>query len=146
SDDMPESLIHYYCASRAYVRAKVCCLRSAQGAEGSGPEARLLHTVALEHLRKAGATLVLVGGLPGSGKSTLAIGLGAARSWAVLHSDEIRKEHAGLGEDRPASYLAGRYSPVATDAVYEDLLRRAERLLESGESVILDASWVNASW
>lgn len=145
-DHVPDSLAHYYCASRAYVRAKVCCLRSAQGADGMETEARLLHALALEHLRKARVMLVLVGGLPGSGKSTLATGLGNARSWAVVHSDEIRREPGRFAEDRSVGYLTGRYSPAATDVVYKELLGRAERLLESGESVILDASWVSAYW
>ena len=34
-DPFPDTLIHHYTAFRAYVRAKVACLRSAQGAEGA---------------------------------------------------------------------------------------------------------------
>jgi hypothetical protein len=145
-DTVPESLTHYYCASRAYVRAKVCCLRWAQGADDEHAAVRLLHTLALEHLRKARAPLVLVGGLPGSGKSTLAAGLGTDRNWAVFRSDEIRRETGRLGEVGPSGYRVGRYSAEATDAVYRELLRRAERLLECGEPVVLDASWVSAFW
>jgi predicted kinase len=40
----------------------------------------------------------------------------------------------------------GRYSPAATARVYEKILERAGCLLELGESVVLDASWVDAGW
>ncbi len=145
-DRFPASLVHYYCASRAYVRAKVCCFRSAQGADDAQEEARLLHALALSHLRQAQVTVMLVGGLPGSGKSTIAAGLGAARGWTVLRSDEIRREMSRITVERVPGHLKGDYSPAATGVVYNQLIRQAELLLESGESVILDASWVDAAW
>jgi predicted kinase len=40
----------------------------------------------------------------------------------------------------------GRYTPQVTAAVYAELLKRAEDLLRYGESVVLDASWIEASW
>ncbi len=144
-DRFSTSLVHYYCASRAYVRAKVCCFRSAQGADDAREEARLLHALALSHLRRAHVTVVIVGGLPGSGKSTIAAGLGAARGWTVLRSDEIRREMSRITEERAPGYLVGDYSPAATEVVYGQLIRRAELLLASGQSVILDASWVDAA-
>jgi predicted kinase len=88
---------------------------------------------------------VLVGGLPGSGKSTLARGLAEVENWVVLRSDEIRRESPGPSQ--PAhEYGTGRYSRSATGAVYQELLRRAERSLEMGESVVLDASWTDEGW
>jgi aminoglycoside phosphotransferase family enzyme/predicted kinase len=133
---LPRSLLHQYIALRAYVRAKVECLRYEQGAPECDERARMLHGLAVRHLRQARHVLVLVGGLPGSGKSTLALGLGAMTGWAVLRSDELRRELVG---DAPR-----RYAPEAVDAVYEALTQRARRHLEAGESVILDASWVDA--
>ncbi len=145
-DPMPESLVHFYCASRAYVRAKVCCLRTSQGAEGASAEAAAaFHALALDHLRGARERLVLVGGLPGTGKSTLAAGLGAARGWTVLRSDEIRGEPGMAGEQR-SDNPAGRYRPEATGLVYQELLRRAEHRLGAGGSVVLDASWIDGAW
>ena len=44
-DQFPDTLIHHYCASHAYVRAKVACLRSAQGAAGAPAEARHLQAI-----------------------------------------------------------------------------------------------------
>ncbi|HXY27007.1 MAG TPA: hypothetical protein VEH82_01895, partial [Acidimicrobiales bacterium] len=69
---IPAPLLHHYVAQRAYVRAKVACLRHEQGVAGSDETARALHRLALRHLRQARHVLLLVGGLPGTGKSTLA--------------------------------------------------------------------------
>ncbi len=144
-DPMPESLVHFYCASRAYVRAKVCCLRTSQGVEGASAEAAAFHALALDHLRRARERLVLVGGLPGTGKSTLAAALGAARGWTVLRSDEIRRE-PGVGGEQRSDNPTGRYRPEGTGLVYQELLRRAENRLRAGGSVVLDASWIDAGW
>lgn len=46
---------------------------------------------------------------------------------------------AGVAHDRNAG--ADAYRPDVTAATYAELLRRAERLLGMGESVVLDASW-----
>jgi uncharacterized protein len=146
SDDrFPASLLHHYMASRAYIRAKVACLRSAQGSDGSVVEARRLQALALTHLRAARVRLVLVGGLPGSGKSTIAAGLARALPMTALRTDAIRVEK-GADRDLNLAYGQGRYSSAAKSSVYEEMLRGARRLLESGESVILDASWHDASW
>ncbi len=145
-DRFPDTLVQFYCASRAYVRAKVCCLRSQQGTGDARTAASLFHEVALSHLRQARVALVLVGGLPGTGKSTLAAGLGEARDWRVLRSDEIRREVGGSTDEQRPGYGEGRYEPAATTVVYEELIRKAERSLGLGESVVLDASWVDAAW
>ena len=135
-DRFPKTLLHFYIAQRAYVRAEVACLREEQGDDDAIAAARQLHALALHHLRRTRPVVVLVGGLPGSGKSTLAAGLAAATGWALLRTDEIRRE-VGLGENR---YDA---SPVA--AVYRELLRRAREHLERGQGVVLDATWVSGA-
>ncbi|MGO9341560.1 MAG: AAA family ATPase [Acidimicrobiales bacterium] len=144
AEEIPRSLLHHYCASRAYVRTKVACLRYEQGSEASRAEAVGLQALTLTHLRRARVTLVMVGGTPGSGKSTLASGIAGARDWAVLRSDEIRLELLPIQPESETGYMKGRYSPASTGLVYEEMLRRAERLLEMGQSVVLDASWSDA--
>jgi aminoglycoside phosphotransferase family enzyme/predicted kinase len=134
---LPRSLLHQYIALRAYVRAKVECLRYEQGDPDSAERARVLHGLALRHLRQARHVLVLVGGLPGSGKSTLARALGAMTGWTVLRSDVLRHEVVGDGP--------WRYAPEAVDAVYAALTQRARLYLQAGEAVIVDASWVDAT-
>lgn len=146
-DSFPDSLVHHYCAARAYIRAKVSCLRAEQGVADAEIEARQLQALALDHLRRCRITMVVVGGLPGSGKSTLAAGLGAAARCGVLRSDDIRWEMGRTEREKaPPGYLMARYSPTRTATVYEELLRRAERSVEHGLSVVLDASWVDARW
>jgi uncharacterized protein len=146
NDRFPHSLIHHYCAARAYVRSKVCCIRAQQGQDDAVSAARELHELVVGHLRRAQPTLVLVGGLPGSGKTTLSKRVGKALCWSVLHSDDIRRDLLGAPNGSTREYRTGRYSDAARGIVYEDLLGRSERLLAMGESVILDASWLDDSW
>jgi aminoglycoside phosphotransferase family enzyme/predicted kinase len=139
----PTSLAHHYIAYRAHVRAKVACLRHAQGDPGAALVAAGLLGLARRHLERGQVTLTLVGGLPGTGKSTLAEGIADERDWSLLRSDEIRKDLAGVPHSEPsaAPYGEGLYSEAITAATYREMLLRAGSLLELGESVVLDASW-----
>ena len=143
----PVTLAHFYVAFRALIRSKVACVRARQGDASSREAAERLLDLAAVHLRECRVALVLVGGAPGTGKSTLAAGLGDRFGWAVLRSDRIRKELAGLdpAADAAAPIGDGIYAPAPTIATYEEMLTRARRLLELGEPVILDASWARAS-
>ena len=142
----PTSLTEHYVAYRAHVRAKVACLRHAQGGAGAGEEAARLHRLVLEHLSRARTVLLLVGGLPGTGKSTVAGGLAEDHRWALLRSDEVRKDLAAVGHRQPhaAEVDEDLYRPERVAQVYDELLDRARRLLARGESVVLDASWTSA--
>lgn len=145
-DSAPPSLHHHYVAYRAFVRAKVACLRALQGDTLAGGEARQLAAMTLQHLRAGAVTLVLIGGLPGTGKSVLAGTLASSLGFTVLSSDRIRKELAGLSpaEHSPAPYGTGIYTRSWTERTYTELLHRAAELLSRGESVIADATWISA--
>ncbi|MGA2037410.1 MAG: AAA family ATPase [Acidimicrobiales bacterium] len=147
-DRFPGSLVHHHSALHAYVRAKVACLRRAQGDERALREARELHGLALDHLELGRVRLVLVGGLPGTGKSTLATGLASTRGWVVLRSDDVRRELAGSRSTQPTAtaYREGIYDVETTAATYRLLLDRAREALGLGESVVLDASWSDSRW
>lgn len=144
----PDTLAHHYIGYRAHVRAKVACLRNAQGDETAADDARRLLEITHEHLVRGRVALTLVGGLPGTGKSTLAAGLGDRLGWVVLRSDELRKDLAGLGHTTHVrdGYGEGLYDERATAATYEALLHRARTMLQLGEPVILDASWTDPRW
>jgi predicted kinase len=147
-DAWPGSLAHHHIAYRAQVRSKVAAIRSRQGVDAAGAEARALLGLARRHLETGAVRLVLVGGLPGTGKSTLATGVADALGAMVLRSDEVRKELAGLPVDRPAPapYGEGLYDPQRTVATYTEMLDRAGTALALGESVVLDASWTSERW
>jgi uncharacterized protein len=140
---IPPTLVEHYCALRAYIRAKVAALRSAQGVSTAIALARQLHGLALDHLRSGRVVMVMVGGLPGSGKSTLARSIGSARGWSVLRSDEIRDDLFASVRRGDPRYLAGRYDAQHSAHVYRELVRRARDLVEEGISVVLDASWTD---
>lgn len=145
ADPAPSSLRHHYVAYRAFVRAKVACLRHGQGARDAAADARAYADVALRHLRAGRVGLIMVGGLPGTGKTSLAGALADRLGCTVLSSDRIRKELAGLAPaDRAgAPYGSGIYTPEWSRRTYREMVLRAASLLRMGETVVLDASWTS---
>ncbi|HYN56310.1 MAG TPA: AAA family ATPase, partial [Motilibacterales bacterium] len=125
--------------------AKISCMLADAGQPGADRDAATFLSQAGSHLDEAETHLVLVGGLPGTGKTTLARGLADRFGWAILRSDEVRKELAGLSSLDPAGAapFEGIYTPEVTAGVYGGLLHRAELALASGESVVLDATWLD---
>lgn len=156
-DVWPRSLEHLWIAYRAHVRAKVACLAARQLAQAGDPSsaataaeaARRRHALALEHLLDGRVQLVLVGGGPGTGKSTVAASLADRLGAVLLSTDRIRDELVPRPErprteaGRPDEPGSGRYARESVDAVYDELLRRAEVALVHGESVVADASWLD---
>jgi aminoglycoside phosphotransferase family enzyme/predicted kinase len=142
-DPAPAALRHHYVAYRAFVRAKVDCLRHQQGDSKAAADAVHHADLARRHLETGAVRLVLVGGLPGTGKTTVAGALADRFGAVLLSSDRLRKELAGLfpTEHATAAYGEGLYTAERSDEVYAQLLHRAGELLARGESVVLDASW-----
>ncbi len=146
ADPAPAALRHHYIAYRAFVRAKVACLRHRQGDQAAAADAAGYADLTHRHLVRGAVRLALVGGLPGTGKSTLAAGLADRFGAVLLSSDRLRKEAAGLDPTAPAGagYRQELYRPETTSRVYAELRARAATLLAQGESVVLDASWTSA--
>ncbi len=143
---LPSSLLHCYIAMRAYVRVKVACIRHEQGSFVAAEEAAGLLELARTHLERGRVRLVLVGGLPGSGKSTLANALGDTLGAIVLRSDELRAGPSRSADPAvEATFRQGRYASARTQDVYNQLIGAARQHLGLGQSVILDASWVDES-
>ncbi|HET6532340.1 MAG TPA: AAA family ATPase [Actinoplanes sp.] len=146
-DPAPMALRHHYLAYRAFVRAKVGCLRHAQGDRSAAGDVASYADLALRHLRAGVVRLIVVGGLPGTGKTTLAGRLADRLGAVPVHSDRVRKELAGQdpGRSAAARYREGIYAPQWTRRTYDELLHRAGQVLGEGETVVLDASWTRAA-
>jgi hypothetical protein len=150
ADHPPAALLPFYKTYRACVRAKVSALR----AEQLSSQARLLSlesakrylAVADLYARQLGpAFLLIVRGLTGTGKSTLASGLADLLGVERLQTDALRQEMFGASP-QPAAYGQGIYRPSHRARVYEEMLRRSRALLAAGRSVILDGTFLAATF
>jgi len=142
----PATLAAHYVSYRAHVRAKVACIRHSQGDPSAAAEAAHFLDVSRRNAETSRVRLVLVGGPPGTGKSTVATGLSDRLGWALLRSDEVRKDLAGVSHSHraDAAEAASLYGAAATEATYGTMLERAGKLLGLGECVVLDAQWPTA--
>jgi uncharacterized protein len=144
-------LVDFYESYRAFVRGKVNAMLASDASaspaarQRASGEARryflLSEAFTREPLERP--RLIAVGGLIASGKSAIATQLADRVRGPVLEADLTRKRLAGVEPETPWSDAAfsGRYSAESTAAVYEELLRRAEIVLDSGRPVVLDASF-----
>ncbi|MBN2720483.1 MAG: AAA family ATPase [Proteobacteria bacterium] len=147
-----KALMNFFCCYRAVVRGKVEGFRSLDPdvpenqALEAARSAESFHKLALRYARTLSPpTLILGCGLMGSGKSSAARGLGRFLDLKVLSSDKVRKELAGISPHGPRRVPFGEdiYSPEFTDLTYRELLKRGENSLVKGESVFLDASFMD---
>jgi predicted kinase len=147
-------VIGFYKCYNACVRAKVEGLLIGE-AEVPGAKrmaakraARRYFNLACEYAAELPpAMLIITCGLPGTGKSTVARLLAERTGFAIISSDIVRKELAGLSleEHRYEAFSKGIYAADFTDRTYAELLQRAKPQLLEGRSVILDASFIRRS-
>ena len=78
-----------------------------------------------------------------SGKSTFAEALGADLGVPVISSDRTRKALLGVEPTEPLSHEPWQraYAPELTAQVYAELMRLCRVVLQSGRSVVLDATF-----
>ena len=143
-------LIDFYKCYRAFVRAKVNCLRLADNALGEWEKSRLrretdrflnlAYAYAILYTRP---TIWVLCGMVASGKSTIATELSGKLGIGVLRSDLIRKELFGLQPDDlvDVPFEEGIYSKGTRSLTYGKLLMLAQEEIAKGVSVILDATF-----
>jgi len=142
-------LVDFYESYRAYVRAKIGALGlhsaplPAREQLESQVRRHFLLALASERSPDSAPRVFALAGLIASGKSTLARALADQIAAPRISSDRTRKALRGVSATTPLSDGAfdANYSDAASDAVYSELLRRAAVVLESGRSVVLDASF-----
>lgn len=142
-------LMDFYKCYRAFVRAKVNCLRLRQ-AESADEEQRLGH-LAQQHLDLAyeyalqfsRTTIYVVCDMIASGKSTVAGALAEALQIKTINSDVVRKKLFSQQsfESRNADFGEGMYRKGATAVTYDKLLKASQEQIRNGHSVILDATF-----
>lgn len=138
------SLLPFFMAVRAAVRAHVTATQANEGAEGSVrliAEARSYFDLAHSLLQVRPARLIAIGGLSGSGKTTVAEALapmlGAPPGARIVESDRIRKAMHGVSAETPLPDKA--YRPEVSDKVYRQMAWRTDLILAEGGCVVADA-------
>jgi hypothetical protein len=89
------------------------------------------------------AMLIVICGLSGTGKSTVARAVARRLDAAVLSSDVVRKELAGMDPQERVleEFREGLYSGEMTARTYQALLDAAREHLLAGRSVVIDATY-----
>jgi hypothetical protein len=143
-------VLSFYQVYRAMVRAKVLSIRLAQDDVGDD-ERETLGAEFLRYLKLArtGRTgprprLFITHGVSGSGKTWLGNVLREHMPVIQIRSDVERKRLFGLApEERPGVALAAElYGSGATQRTYRRLLDLAALILDSGYSVLVDATFL----
>lgn len=145
-DRLSRQLLSFYRSYRACVRAKVAMLRERQLAErGEAADEQLAShylRLAKQHAESLGPPCVIVvGGMIGTGKSTLAARIASDLGAEHIATDQVRQELLGRS-DTPAPYGEGHYRRADRDAIYCQVLARAEQHLANRQSVLLDGTYL----
>lgn len=142
-------VLRYYLAYRAMVRAKVAGIRVHQAAEQDPQSSEALEferylQLALGYTRAQRPVLFITHGLSGSGKSTLSSPLSERLGAIRIRSDRERQRLFGTGRTKGEASTVdqGVYSSDATHRTYARLAELATAVLESGHSVIIDATFL----
>jgi aminoglycoside phosphotransferase family enzyme/predicted kinase len=143
-------LLDFYKCYRAFVRGKVegFKLMEPEETEEDKREALLKTRLYfhLAHLYATGGfrpTMLVLRGFSGTGKSALAGKISHKTGFCVRSSDKIRKALFGIPpeEHMIEPFEKGIYTPEATERTYTELIEKGFNLVESGRSVILDATF-----
>lgn len=138
------TLLPFYVAMRALVRARVRLERARQQLESDGQPMAAVHAecqallmLALRFLTRRPGGMVLMHGLSGSGKSTVAAQLGESGAMVRVRADvERKRRHHGI---EPA---AGWYAGDETNRTYQRMLAICRIGAKAGFPMIADATFL----
>ncbi len=141
-------LLPLFLFCRAGIRAMTTAQASRQSQCRSAVlrhEARQYLELALDYLGRQPPALVAVGGLSGSGKSTVSARLApeicCTPGAILIRSDAERK--AALGVNETSRLSAELYTADTSHTNYQRVLRKAKLALDAGQSVIVDAVFLD---
>jgi uncharacterized protein len=146
-DPGDDPLLFFFAAYRAWVRAKVACLRAAElPADDSSLDGILDEVARMIGLgdrfawRARGPLVLVICGVSATGKTTLSEAIHELSGWPHLSSDLTRKRLAGLGPtERGRDDL---YSRERTAETYRELGHGTAERLRAGEAgAIVDATF-----
>lgn len=148
------AVFRFYEVYRALVRAKVALIRLNQYQRPDDTSTSLAEeyhrylTVAHTLAHPDPPSLIIMHGLSGSGKSTLSQNLLESMGAIRLRSDIERKRLFGLSPEVPSTQETKTelYGPDTTEALYHHLWNTAQRLLSSGYTVIVDATFLKRDY
>lgn len=144
----------YYSVYRAVVRAKVAVLRRNQldvhSDDYQAETENYAHYMdyALSRIRRKKPGLLITFGLSGSGKSTVARQLCEKLGIIQICSDIERKRLSGISmhADSQSSANQGIYTSGQTEKTYQRLIDLAAEVIDSGYSVLLDATFLKKQY
>ena len=142
----------FFSVYRSMVRAKVAALQLQE--LGTSDDRELVQRLqshlewANARLHRAPGLLLLMCGLSGSGKSYIAERLVPRLPAVRVRSDILRKARAGIASDHRSNSPVdgGLYTKGRSQAVYAEILRVSEELLREGETVLVDATFLDRRW
>lgn len=139
-------VLRYYLVYRALVRAKIAMIRSAGAADRIADEQSVRAHLELAHSWTVDTrpALILMHGFSGSGKTRLSAAVTPLLPAVRLRSDVERKRLHGLEATQASGsgMASGIYSPAASERTYERLAQLAEAVLAGGETVVVDAAFL----
>ncbi|GMQ96550.1 MAG: bifunctional aminoglycoside phosphotransferase/ATP-binding protein [Gammaproteobacteria bacterium] len=146
------TVLPYYLAYRAMVRAKVAMLRLSEGGLSKVAQAELsseFHAYlkfANDTTRKRKGWLLITHGLSGAGKSTVAGYLARSLGAIQIRSDIERKRLFGYRptDESHSGQSAGIYTHEANRKTYEQLAMLSYTIIDAGWPVIVDAAFLKS--
>jgi uncharacterized protein len=145
------TLLPFYRCYRAYVRGKVLSFRlnEAEFSEEERADAATRAGNFFNLARRYSSplmkpTVIAVGGLSGTGKTAIARAIAGELGLQALSSDATRQSLFGAVK-KQAAYGEGAYAAEANRLTYRKLIEDAARSLKEGRSVILDATFRDAT-